>query len=193
MPTSYSEFYFFTSLLFHSPSLFDIIKTKKFGIEIIIRSITMKIGVRKPSLSKSLKARTTSKLKRQVKRAIIPTYGQKGTGLIKDPKRAIYNKVYNKTTVDAFSSVKKGNINYQRTNRGLYTYRGAKVSPASSWYFPVGLSAFCSLLYFTLNPVIACIFLIITLILFVKKIKNNPFKTQKDIQEMLEKITELEQ
>ena len=62
----------------------------------------MKIGVRKPSLSKSLKARTTSKLKRQVKRAIIPTYGQKGTGLIKDPKRAIYNKVYNKTTVDAF-------------------------------------------------------------------------------------------
>lgn len=70
----------------------------------------MKIGVRKPSLSKSLKARTTSKLKRQVKRAIIPTYGQKGTGLIKDPKRAIYNKVYNKTTVDAFSSVKKGNI-----------------------------------------------------------------------------------
>ena len=93
----------------------------------------MKIGVRKPSLSKSLKARTTSKLKRQVKRAIIPTYGQKGTGLIKDPKRAIYNKVYNKTTVDAFSSVKKGNINYQRTNRGLYTYRGAKVYPASSW------------------------------------------------------------
>ena len=54
----------------------------------------MKIGVRKPSLSKSLKARTTSKLKRQVKRAVIPTYGQKGTGLIKDPKRAIYNKVY---------------------------------------------------------------------------------------------------
>ena len=53
----------------------------------------MKIGVRKPSLSKSLKAQTTSKLKRQVKRAIIPTYGQKGTGLIKDPKRAIYNKV----------------------------------------------------------------------------------------------------
>lgn len=193
MPTSYSEFYFFTSLLFHSPSLFDIIKTKKFGIEIIIRSNTMKIGVRKPSLSKSLKARTTSKLKRQVKRAIIPTYGQKGTGLIKDPKRAIYNKVYNKTTVDAFSSVKKGNINYQRTNRGLYTYRGAKVYPASSWYFSVGLSAFCSLLYFIINPVIACIFLIITLILFVKKIKNNPFKTQKDIQEMLEKITELEQ
>ena len=43
----------------------------------------MKIGVRKPSLSKSLKARTTSKLKRQVKRAIIPTYGQKGQALLK--------------------------------------------------------------------------------------------------------------
>ena len=43
----------------------------------------MKMGVRKPSLSKSLKARTTSKLKRQVKRAVLPTYGQKGTGIIK--------------------------------------------------------------------------------------------------------------
>ena len=105
----------------------------------------MKMGVRKPNLSKSLKARTTSKLKRQVKRAVIPTYGQKGMGLIKDPKRAMYNKVYNKTTVDALSSVKKRNINFQRTNQCLYTYRGAKVYPASSWYFPVGLSAFCSL------------------------------------------------
>lgn len=69
----------------------------------------MKIGVRKPSLSKSLKARTTSKLKRQVKRAVIPTYGQKGTGLIKNPKRAIYNKIYNQTTVDALGSIKKEN------------------------------------------------------------------------------------
>ena len=68
----------------------------------------MKIGVRKPNLSKSLKARTTSNLKRKVKKAIIPTYGQKGTGIIKDPKRAIYNKVYNQTTVDALGSIKKG-------------------------------------------------------------------------------------
>ena len=41
----------------------------------------MKIGLENPVFQKFKKARTTSKLKRQVKRAIIPTYGQKGTGL----------------------------------------------------------------------------------------------------------------
>ncbi len=53
----------------------------------------MKIGFRKPSLKKSLKARTTAKWKRQAKKAIIPGYGW-----IKNPKKAAYNKVYHKTT-----------------------------------------------------------------------------------------------
>jgi len=57
----------------------------------------MKIGLRTPSLKKMIKARTTAKLKRAVKKSIIPGYGQKGMGII-HPKRAIYNKVYNKTT-----------------------------------------------------------------------------------------------
>lgn len=58
----------------------------------------MKIGMRTPSLKKSLKARTTSKWKRQAKRALIPGYGKKGVGWIKNPKKALYNKVYHKTT-----------------------------------------------------------------------------------------------
>lgn len=58
----------------------------------------MKFGYRKPSLKKSLKARTTGKAKRAVKKAVIPGYGKKGSGWVKDPKRAAYNKVYNKTT-----------------------------------------------------------------------------------------------
>ncbi|MCI6401042.1 MAG: hypothetical protein SPF51_05530 [Candidatus Fimivicinus sp.] len=58
----------------------------------------MKFGMRKPSLKRSLKAATTGKAKRAVKKAVIPGYGQKGTGWIKDPKKAAYNKVYNKTT-----------------------------------------------------------------------------------------------
>ena len=58
----------------------------------------MKIGMRTPSLKKSLKARTTSKWKRQTKKALIPGYGQKGVGWIKNPKKAMYNKVYHKTT-----------------------------------------------------------------------------------------------
>lgn len=69
----------------------------------------MKMGMRKPSIKKSFKARTTSKYKRAAKRAINPTYGKKGMGLINDPKKSVYNKVYNKTTVglnDVISSSK---------------------------------------------------------------------------------------
>lgn len=54
--------------------------------------------MRTPSLKKGLKARTTSKWKRQAKKAIIPGYGKKGVGWIKNPKKAMYNKVYHKTT-----------------------------------------------------------------------------------------------
>ena len=58
----------------------------------------MKIGMRTPSLSKMLKASTTGRAKRAVKRALIPGYGQKGMGFLKDPERAIKNKIYKKTT-----------------------------------------------------------------------------------------------
>lgn len=58
----------------------------------------MKFGMRKPSWKKSLKARTTAKWKRSIKRKLIPWYGKKGTGWIRNPKRALYNKIYNKTT-----------------------------------------------------------------------------------------------
>lgn len=58
----------------------------------------MKFGMRKPSLKKSIKARTTGRAKRAVKKAVIPGYGKKGSGWMKDPKKAMYNKVYNKTT-----------------------------------------------------------------------------------------------
>lgn len=63
--------------------------------------------IRKPSLKKSIKARTTGKAKRAVKKAIIPGYGKKGTGWIKNPKKAAYNKVYNKTSVSIFDIIKK--------------------------------------------------------------------------------------
>ena len=66
--------------------------------------------MRTPSLTRSLKARTTSKWKRQAKKAIIPGYGKKGMGWVKNPKKAMYNKVYHKTTFglsDLFKSSKK--------------------------------------------------------------------------------------
>lgn len=58
----------------------------------------MKFGLRTPSLKRSLKARTTSRAKRAIKKAVIPGYGKKGMGWIKNPKKAAYNKVYNKTS-----------------------------------------------------------------------------------------------
>ena len=58
----------------------------------------MKFGMRKPSLKKSIKARTTGQLKRKVKRSINPYYGKKGMGWIRNPKKALYNKIYKKTT-----------------------------------------------------------------------------------------------
>lgn len=59
----------------------------------------MKMGVRKPSIKKSIGARTTGRATRSVKRAVNPMYGKKGMGWVNDPKKAAYNKVYNKTTV----------------------------------------------------------------------------------------------
>ncbi len=56
----------------------------------------MKYGMRKPSIKKSFKARTTGKAKRTIKKALIPGYGKKGSGWIKNPKKAAYNKVYRK-------------------------------------------------------------------------------------------------
>ena len=58
----------------------------------------MKFGMQKPSIKKSVKARTTGKAKRKVRKALIPGYGKKGMGYIKNPKKAVYNKVYKKTT-----------------------------------------------------------------------------------------------
>ena len=71
----------------------------------------MKFGVRKPNISKRIKARTTGKLKRKVKKIANPLYGKEGMGYINNPKRAIKNKVYNKTTVSSEKFIKRtGNI-----------------------------------------------------------------------------------
>lgn len=66
----------------------------------------MKFGLRKPSLKKSLSARTKGRATRAVKKALIPGYGKKGTGFLKNPKKAAYNKVYRKTTFGVSDLVK---------------------------------------------------------------------------------------
>lgn len=66
----------------------------------------MKTGLRTPSLEKSFKAKTTGRAKRAMKSAVIPAYGKKGSGFIKNPKKAMYNKIYQKTSVDGLASVR---------------------------------------------------------------------------------------
>jgi hypothetical protein len=67
----------------------------------------MKFGMRKPSLKKSIAARTS------VKRVVRHSLGLKaprGLGILTNPKKAIYNKVYNKTRFgigDIFKRKKK--------------------------------------------------------------------------------------
>lgn len=66
----------------------------------------MKFGMRTPSLKRSISARTTGRAKRAIKKALIPGYGKKGTGVIKNPKKAVYNKIYRKTTFSLFDLFK---------------------------------------------------------------------------------------
>lgn len=61
--------------------------------------------MRKPSWKKSLSARTTGQAKRAIKRAVIPGYGKRSMGWL-HPKRALYNRVYRRTTFSIFDLAK---------------------------------------------------------------------------------------
>ena len=80
----------------------------------------MKFGLRTPSLKRSLKARTTGRAKRAVKIALIPGYGKKGMGYVNNPKKAFYNKIYNKTTVGIRDVVNSSSPNAYDTNFEIY-------------------------------------------------------------------------
>lgn len=69
----------------------------------------MKIGARKVNISKSFKARTTGKIKRNIKSSINPLYGKSGMGYVNDPGRAVYNKIYNKTSFSIWNIPKSSN------------------------------------------------------------------------------------
>ena len=64
----------------------------------------MKIGFRTPSLKKRISARTS------IKRQAVHRAGLKmprGYGWVRNPKKYAYNKVYQRTSFDIFSSLKK--------------------------------------------------------------------------------------
>lgn len=61
----------------------------------------MKIGIRTPNIERTIKAKTTGRATRAVKASVNPLYSKKGMGVVNNPKKAVYNKVYNKTTISA--------------------------------------------------------------------------------------------
>lgn len=79
----------------------------------------MKYGVRKPSISKRVSARTTGKIKRSVKRAVNPCYSKKGFGYINDPKNALYHKIYNNTTIGVDDILKGDNKSSNKSSRSV--------------------------------------------------------------------------
>lgn len=106
---------------------------------------------RKPSLKASFKARTTGRAKRAVKRAIIPGYGKKGTGFIKNPKRSMYNAVYHRTSIDTLKPIK----NKKRTTQG----QGRQQSSSSClwWIFWIVILILClANIHITLGILLVC-------------------------------------
>lgn len=79
----------------------------------------MKFGMRKPNFKKSIKARTTGKIKRIAKRSVNPLYGKKRMGYIKNPKKAIKNKIYNKTTFSIMDIFKWLKISKKKTSSNV--------------------------------------------------------------------------
>ncbi|BDR59932.1 hypothetical protein [Lactobacillus xylocopicola] len=60
----------------------------------------VKVGLRKPSLKKTIAAKTKGRATRTIKKALIPNYGKRGMGWA-HPWRKIYHAIYHKTTNDA--------------------------------------------------------------------------------------------
>ncbi len=57
----------------------------------------MKFGFRMPSVRKRIAARTS--IKRRIRARI---RAPRGYGLVTNPKRAVYNRIYNRTSIDLF-------------------------------------------------------------------------------------------
>ena len=64
----------------------------------------MKLGIRKPSIRKSLAARTSA---RRYVRHSLGVKAPRGWGWLTNPKKAAYNRVYSRTTMSFWSLLSK--------------------------------------------------------------------------------------
>ncbi|WP_330615419.1 MULTISPECIES: hypothetical protein [unclassified Romboutsia] len=100
----------------------------------------MKIGIRKPSVKKSISSRTTGRVTRSVKKITSPGYGKKGMGMIKKPSKSLYNKVYRKTTTSitsvgtSYKGSKSTTGSSYKINSSSYKSKGSSYKVKSSSY-----------------------------------------------------------
>jgi len=64
----------------------------------------MKFGIRKPSLKRSIAARTSPK---RIVKNKLRMNAKRGGGWITSPKKAAYNRVYNRTSFSLWGLLKK--------------------------------------------------------------------------------------
>ncbi len=140
----------------------------------------MKLGMRTPSLKKKLSSRTSGK---RFIRHNVGIKAPKGTGIIKDPKKAIYNKVYNKTTFDIGDVIKGKNSRYYENDyeedydtQDVLITRGTLLGIIhffSGLYIYIGLIYTFALNFSFIQLFLTCIFLLILgQIEYKKKIKK---------------------
>lgn len=133
----------------------------------------MKFGFRRPSLKSSISARTTGKFKRAVKRALIPGYGKKGMGWIHDPKKAMYNAVYHRTSFglsDIFGAFLKPKTRHapRRTQRGGGgAYGGSRGSWESGNHTSWPASETSATGSGATSSYVGCVYMFVALIIFV--------------------------
>lgn len=129
----------------------------------------MKVGMRTPSPTRSLKAKTTGRVNRAVKKSVNPVYGHKGVGYIKDPERAIKNKIYHKVTYDPLKPMKDAQWpEEQRTPSSSFTAYRFFMSVLAIASLYMGLKCLYRLIaYYELHliPAIGSIILIIVVII----------------------------
>lgn len=128
----------------------------------------MKIGMRKSSLTRSLKARTTSKWKRQAKKAIIPGYGKKGMGWVKNPKKAMYNKVYHKTTF-GFSDLFKPSKKRMKNNKQPLQYDSSRQHTSNKNNRGSLIFLIVSLILLFIVPPLGVLLLLVNFFVFIIK------------------------
>ena len=139
----------------------------------------MKVGVRKPSIKKSVKSRTTGRVKRAAKRSVNPVYGKKGAGFAKNPSRSVKNAVYHRTTIGVGDILDDmSSEDYSSSSRSFWYQQ----PPAAIFYL---LIALCSVLLvmgvimLLINPIVGLI-VIVCSVLGIIYSRNNLKKIREE-------------